>query len=73
MNCRKVKARMIYIFGQIVAKSLSKISNSEIKEEAKFEMQNLLFQTKVIHSSLSYLYITLLKQHLRAVLEKRCS
>ena len=55
MNHRKVKARMIYIFGQIVAKSLSKISNSEIKEETKFEMQKLLFQTKVIHSSLSYL------------------
>ena len=32
--------------GQIVAKSLSKISNWEIKEEAKLEIQKLFFQAK---------------------------
>ena len=34
------------LFGEIVAKSLSKISNWEIKEETKLEIQKLLFQAK---------------------------
>ena len=34
------------LFGQIVAKSLSKISNWEIKEEKKLEIQKLLFQAE---------------------------
>ena len=34
------------LFGQNVAKSLSKISNWEIKEETKLEIQKLLFQAK---------------------------
>ena len=34
------------LFGQIVAKSLSKLSNWEIKEETKLEIQILLFQAK---------------------------
>ena len=34
------------LFGETVAKSLSKISNWEIKEETKLEIQKLLFQAK---------------------------
>ena len=34
------------LFGQIVAKSLCKLSNWEIKEEVKLEIQTLLFQGK---------------------------
>ena len=34
------------LFGQTVAKSLSKVSNWEIKEETKLEIQKLLFQAK---------------------------
>ena len=34
------------LFGQIVAKSPSKISNWEIKEQTKLEIQILLFQAK---------------------------
>ena len=34
------------LFGQIVAKSLSKLSRWEIKEEIKLEIQLLLFQAK---------------------------